>query len=59
MSDMKAVVIREAGGPEVLNIETVPVPTPKAGWVLIVKGAAYPSRRTVPGTSNSVFWNLS
>jgi NADPH:quinone reductase-like Zn-dependent oxidoreductase len=35
MSDMKAVVIREAGGPEVLNIETVPVPTPKAGWVLI------------------------
>lgn len=35
MSDMKAVVIREAGGPEVLNIEILPVPKPKPGWVLI------------------------
>jgi len=35
MSDMKAVVIREAGGPDVLKIETLPVPTPKPGWVLI------------------------
>jgi NADPH:quinone reductase-like Zn-dependent oxidoreductase len=33
--DMKAVVIREAGGPEVLHIESVPVPTPRQGEVLI------------------------
>ncbi len=31
---MRAVVLREAGGPEVLKIETVPVPTLKDGWVL-------------------------
>jgi NADPH:quinone reductase-like Zn-dependent oxidoreductase len=35
MSSMKAVVIREAGGPDVLNLETMAVPTPKPGWVLI------------------------
>ena len=35
MSSMKAIVIREAGGPEVLKIETMPVPEPKPGWVLI------------------------
>lgn len=35
MSTMKAVVIREAGGPEVLNLETLPVPAPKSGWVLV------------------------
>lgn len=32
---MKAVVIREPGGPEVLKIERVPVPEPVAGKVLI------------------------
>jgi NADPH:quinone reductase-like Zn-dependent oxidoreductase len=32
---MQAVVIREAGGPEVLKIETVPVPEPRAGQILI------------------------
>ena len=32
---MKAVVIREAGAPEVLHVETVPVPRPKPGWLLI------------------------
>ena len=32
---MKAVVIYEAGGPEVLKIEDRPVPTPQAGQVLI------------------------
>ena len=35
MSEMRAVVIRVAGGPDVLNIETLPVPKPKPGWVLI------------------------
>ena len=35
MSSMKAVVVRGAGGPDVLNVETMAVPTPKAGWVLI------------------------
>jgi NADPH:quinone reductase-like Zn-dependent oxidoreductase len=32
---MKAVVIREAGGPDVLKLESRPIPQPKAGWVLI------------------------
>ncbi len=32
---MKAAVIREAGGPEALKIESLPVPTPKVGEVLI------------------------
>ncbi len=35
MPSMKAVVIREAGGPEVLKIENRPVPEPKSGEVLI------------------------
>ena len=35
MSTMKAVVIRRAGGPEVLNIEDRPIPEPRGGWVLI------------------------
>jgi NADPH:quinone reductase-like Zn-dependent oxidoreductase len=35
MSGMKAVVIRKAGGPEVLKLETLPTPEPKPGWVLI------------------------
>ena len=32
---MKAAVMHEAGGPEVLKLETRPIPTPKAGEVLI------------------------
>jgi len=35
MRMMKAAVIYEAGGPEVLKIETRPIPTPQAGEVLI------------------------
>jgi len=35
MGSMRAVVIREPGGPEVLKLETRPMPTPKPGWVLI------------------------
>jgi NADPH:quinone reductase-like Zn-dependent oxidoreductase len=35
MADMKAAVIYEAGGPEVLKIESRPIPTPKTGEVLI------------------------
>jgi NADPH:quinone reductase-like Zn-dependent oxidoreductase len=35
MPTMKAAVIREAGGPEMLKIETLPVPVAKRGWVLI------------------------
>ena len=35
MPDMKAAVIHEPGGPEVLKIESLPVPTPKPGEVLI------------------------
>ena len=35
MSTMKAAVIHEAGGPEVLKVESRPIPTPRAGEVLI------------------------
>ncbi len=35
MPDMKAAVIREAGGPEVLEIESRAIPTPQSGEVLI------------------------
>lgn len=35
MPTMKAAVIRQAGGPEVLKIENVPIPTPRNGEVLI------------------------
>src|SRR5580693_8882367 len=35
MATMKAAVIHEAGGPEVLKIESLPVPLPKSGEVLI------------------------
>ncbi len=35
LSTMKAVVIHQAGGPEVLNLEDRPVPAPRPGWVLI------------------------
>jgi NADPH:quinone reductase-like Zn-dependent oxidoreductase len=35
MTTMKAAVIHEAGGPEVLKIESRPVPTPQNGEVLI------------------------
>src|SRR5258708_3926372 len=35
MNTMKAVVIHEAGGPEVLKIEARPIPSPRTGEVLI------------------------
>jgi NADPH:quinone reductase-like Zn-dependent oxidoreductase len=35
MAMMKAAVIHEAGGPEVLKIESLTIPTPKTGEVLI------------------------
>jgi NADPH:quinone reductase-like Zn-dependent oxidoreductase len=35
MASMKAAVIYEPGGPEVLKIESRPIPTPRAGEVLI------------------------
>src|SRR5712672_3635790 len=35
MTMMKAAVIREAGGPEVLKVESRPIPTPQHGEVLI------------------------
>ncbi|HEX5934763.1 MAG TPA: zinc-binding alcohol dehydrogenase family protein [Pseudorhizobium sp.] len=35
MQTMKAVVIREPGGPDVLRVEQWPVPVPRAGWVRI------------------------
>ena len=35
MAMMKAAVIHETGGPEVLKIESLPVPVPRAGEVLI------------------------
>ncbi len=35
LTAMKAAVIHEAGGPEVLKIESLPIPTPRNGEVLI------------------------
>ena len=35
MAEMKAVVVYEAGGPEVLKVESQPIPTPNSGQVLI------------------------
>ena len=35
MPTMKAVVIHEPGGPEVLKLESLPIPTPQPGQVLI------------------------
>ena len=35
MQTMRAVVIHQAGGPEVLKLETLPVPTPGPGQALI------------------------
>jgi NADPH:quinone reductase-like Zn-dependent oxidoreductase len=35
MPTMKAAVIREPGGPEQLKIESLPVPNPQPGWILI------------------------
>src|SRR6202008_208278 len=35
MATMKAAVIHEAGGPEVLKIENVPIPAPRKSEVLI------------------------
>lgn len=32
---MKAIVVEQAGGPEVLQIRDIPQPEPRAGWVLI------------------------
>lgn len=34
-STMKAAVIHTPGGPSAFQVEAVPVPTPKPGWVLI------------------------
>ncbi|PXA72118.1 zinc-binding dehydrogenase [Cryobacterium arcticum] len=35
IGSMRAVVIDRPGGPEVLQVRDVPIPTPRAGWVLI------------------------
>jgi NADPH:quinone reductase-like Zn-dependent oxidoreductase len=35
MQTMKAAVIHEPGGPDVLTVESRPIPTPRAGEVLI------------------------
>jgi NADPH:quinone reductase-like Zn-dependent oxidoreductase len=37
---MKAIVVREYGGPEVLKLEDVPKPVPAAGEVLVKVAAA-------------------
>ncbi len=35
MTNMKAVIIHNAGGPDVLKVEERPVPDVKPGWVLV------------------------
>ena len=37
---MKAILVREFGGPGVLKLEEVPVPKPSRGQVLVRVGAA-------------------
>jgi putative PIG3 family NAD(P)H quinone oxidoreductase len=44
---MKSILIREAGGPEVLTLSDLPVPTPRAGEVLIKVAAAGVNRPDV------------
>ena len=44
MATMKAAVIRHAGGPEALKLESVPVPVPKRSEVLIRVKAFGPNR---------------
>ena len=36
---MKAIVVEEAGGPEVLTIKEIPTPVAKPGWVVVRVGA--------------------
>ena len=35
MTNMKAIIIHDAGGPDVLKVEECPVPDVKPGWVLV------------------------
>jgi NADPH:quinone reductase-like Zn-dependent oxidoreductase len=35
VATMKAVVVHEPGGPEVLQLEELPIPEPRPGWVLV------------------------
>lgn len=44
---MKAVVIRQPGGPEQLVLEEVPTPQPRAGEVLVILRAAALNRRDI------------
>ena len=44
---MSAVVMHEVGGPEVLRLETVPVPRPSFGQVLVRVGAAGVDRQNI------------
>jgi len=53
MDAMKAAVIHEPGGPEVLKIESRPVPTPEAGEVLIRVKAFGLNRSPFLGSSAS------
>ena len=32
---MKAIVVEKAGGPEALQIQDIPKPEPREGWVLV------------------------
>ena len=50
MTTMKAAVIYEAGGPEVLRMETRPVPVPQPGEVLIgLRPSVSTARSSLPG----------
>ena len=44
MATMKAAVIHEAGGPEVLKIESLLIPTPKSGEVFDSRKGIRPNR---------------
>ena len=52
---MKAIRIHETGGPEVMHLEEIETPTPKAGEILIVEIFSF-KIHTKLVQINDVFW---
>ena len=50
---MKAIVLREPGGPEQLRLDDVPIPTPESNQILIRLKTAALNRRDVDWSKTS------